>query len=72
LTNGITMNNRCFVRIFRRTFCIIFYDNILPCSDSSSTGSSTESTGCSDVWLSGCIVNGTLVPGCFIDTDHDG
>jgi hypothetical protein len=26
LTNGITMNNRCFVRIFRRTFCKIFYD----------------------------------------------
>jgi hypothetical protein len=26
LTNGIAMNNRCFVRIFRRTFCKIFYD----------------------------------------------
>ena len=44
----------------------------------SSTGSSTESTGCSDVWLSDGIVNGTLVPGCcmdlfvFIDTEHDG
>ena len=26
--------------------------------------SSTESTGCSYEWLSGCIVNGTSMPGC--------